>query len=263
MLEQLASAVLVLLLSIQSCVTVDGTGRRALNFVPDDQMNKLGLQAFEEIQQKEKLSKNKRMTAEVKEIGARIAKASGADFDWEFILIESDQVNAFCLPGGKVAVYTGILKVAKNRAGLAAVMGHEVAHAIARHGAERMSQGLLAQAGLTLADLTLATTENPNRGGIMAALGLGAQFGVMLPFSRKHETEADVLGLQYMAKAGYDPTEAALFWKRMQAASKGSVPEFMSTHPSPSTRSETLKNHAQEFKTKYYAHSDKQENKIF
>ncbi len=265
MFNRIASSILILLFSfsVQHCVTVEGTGRQALNFVPDSTMNRLGLQAFEQILENEKLSTDKVMTAEVKEIGKRIAKASGVNFDWEFRLIESDQVNAFCLPGGKVAIYTGILKVAKNRAGLAAIMGHEVAHAVARLGAERMSQGLLTQAGLTLADLTLSAGDNPHRNNIMAALGLGAQVGVMLPFSRKHETEADVLGLRYMAQAGYDPSEAALFWQRMKALSGGGPPEFLSTHPSASTRSETLSSRAQDYKVRYFEKSDKQENKVF
>jgi predicted Zn-dependent protease len=249
----------LILFFISGCFTVEGTKRRQLNIVPDGKMNELGTQAYAEILSKEKISNNQKLTQEVREIGERIAKASGANLNWEFNLIDSPQINAFCLPGGKVAVYTGILKVAKNRAGLATVMSHEIAHAIAKHGAERMTQGIITQAGLALADLSMG--DNRYKGAIMASLGVGAQIGVLLPFSRAHESEADVLGLQYMAKAGYDPSEAAQFWKRMKAASGGGPPQFLSTHPSSETRSNTLSKLAQEYKTKYYAKSDKQPNR--
>jgi predicted Zn-dependent protease len=159
-------------------------------------------------------------------------------FKWEFNVIESNQNNAFALPGGKVAVYSGIAKTAQNSHALAAVMGHEVAHATARHGGERMSQGVISQIGMTAASVGLR--NNKNAGMIMGALGVGAQFGVMLPFSRKHESEADKIGMIYMAKAGYDPREAEGFWKRMNAAGGSKQPTFMSTHPGPSQRAAVL-----------------------
>lgn len=225
-----------------ACVTTPVTNRQALNLVPDVQMNALGVQSYKEVLAKEKISKDSRLNEIVTRIGKRIAVASGANFDWEFAVIDNDKtVNAFCLPGGKIAVYTGILPVAANEAALAAVMGHEVAHATARHGAERMSQAVVAQIGLGALDGVLA--DSRYRGLAMGALGLGAQFGVLLPYSRLHESEADKIGLLYMAKAGYDPKEAAGLWQRM-AASGGRVPEFMSTHPDPLKRSKELEKQA-------------------
>lgn len=222
-----------------SCVTVPDSNRRAMQFIPDSQMNSMGEQAWADILKKEKRSKDKKMTKKVVEIGRRIAKASGAKFKWEFALIDAPKVmNAFCLPGGKIAVYTGILKVAKNNAGLAAILGHEVAHAVAKHSAERMSQAVIVQFGM--AALDELTTNSKYKPLIMGSLGLGAQFGIMMPFSRMHESEADQIGLKYMSKAGYDPKEAPALWKRMTKGGRG-VPEFLSTHPAPNARAEALK----------------------
>jgi metalloendopeptidase OMA1, mitochondrial len=230
--------VLGLLLLVARCVTNPDTGRKGLNFVPDSYMNQMGVAAYAEILKTEKLSTDKRLTDVVTAIGKRIATASGRDFRWEVKLIENPKmVNAFCLPGGKIAVYTGIIPVALNNAGLAAVLGHEVAHAIARHGAERMSQGLVAQVGMVAVDQAL--TDSKYRGPALAALGLGAQVGVLLPFSRQHESEADEMGLKYMAKAGYDPAEAVALWNRM-AKVGGKTPEIISTHPDPTRRAQTL-----------------------
>ncbi len=249
-------AILASITIMVACVTVPGSNRRAINFMPDGQMNSLGLQAYQDVLKTEKKSKNFRMTAVVREIGNKIARASGEKFKWEFNLIDSNKINAFCLPGGKVAVYTGILKVAQNTAGLAAIMGHEVAHAVARHGGERMSHGVLAQAGLAGASLSLS--NNKYRGAILGALGVGAQVGVMLPFSRSHETEADVLGMQYMAKAGYNPIEASHFWTRMNKGGSAG-PEFMSTHPNPVNRANALRKMASSSKIRnLYARSRKQ-----
>ncbi|RMH08347.1 MAG: M48 family peptidase [Nitrospirae bacterium] len=165
-------------------------------------------------------------------------------FAWEVTVIKDDKTkNAWALPGGKIAVYTGIFPVAKNEAGLAAVLGHEVVHALARHGAERMSQGLVAQFGLQAASILLSTGgglgPQMNR-VVMQALGLGAQVGILLPFSRSHESEADYVGLLLAAQAGYDPREAIRLWQRMAAASEGQPPEFLSTHPSHETRIQNL-----------------------
>ena len=175
------------------------------------------------------------------DIGKRIAKASGASYDWEFTLIESKNVNAFCLPGGKIGVYTGILKIAKTNAGLAAIMGHEVAHATARHSNERVSQQLLFAGGVMA--LGTAMKDNNKKNLIMAAIGLGAQFGVLLPYSRKQESEADTIGLKYMARAGYDPREASELWIRMAGLGK-SPPEWLSTHPDPKRRAAQLRDEA-------------------
>lgn len=241
-----------------ACVTTPVTNRQALNLVPDGQMNALGLESYREVLAKEKISKDPRLNEIVTRIGKRIASASGAKYDWEFAVIDNSKtVNAFCLPGGKIAVYTGILPVAANEAALAAVMGHEVAHATARHGAERMSQAVVTQFGLAVVDGALK--DSRYRGLTMGALGLGAQFGVLLPYSRLHEAEADKIGLLYMAKAGYDPKEAAGLWQRM-AAVGGRVPEFMSTHPDPLKRSKELEKMAEVVQVEFAA-SDRQPTK--
>lgn len=227
-----------MLLGVASCKTTV-TNRRQLNFMSDAQLNKMGAQTYQDILKKSKLSKNRRLVRQVEEIGRRIAAASGANFDWEFAVIEDDkQANAFCLPGGKIAVYTGILPIAKNNAGLAAIMGHEVAHAVLKHGGERMSQAVLVNLGLTVASVTLQ--NNRNRQLIAGALGAGATFGIMMPFSRSNESEADSLGLEYMAKAGYDPKESVTLWHRMAKSGGGRQPEMLSTHPDPIRRAGDL-----------------------
>jgi predicted Zn-dependent protease len=220
-----------------ACVTTPESGRRQLAPLPDSMMNNMGSQAYDDMLKTEKKSGDAKLTAKVVEIGKRIAKASGKDYDWEFTLFESKEVNAFCLPGGKVGVYTGIVPTAKTNAGLAAVLGHEVAHAVARHSGERASQMLLAQAYMPRADLY--TRNSKSRGIIMAAFGIGLQGGFLLPFSRTHESEADAIGLKYMARAGYDPKEAVELWKRM-AKLGGNPPELLSTHPNPEGRADAL-----------------------
>lgn len=158
------------------------------------------------------------------------------NFSWEFNVIDDPKtINAFCMPGGKVVVYTGILAVTKNEDALAVVMGHEIAHALANHGNERMSQGLVAQFGLTSLDIALSQKPSETRNLLMAAAGAGAQVGVLLPFSRKHESEADEIGLYLMTMAGYNPNEAAPFWDRITKSGGGRPPEFLSTHPDPET----------------------------
>ena len=231
----------------------------SFNVMSDAKLNAMGLQAYQEVMSKEKLSNNAQAAQAVKEIGRKIAIASGEDFEWEFNLIESDQANAFALPGGKVAVYTGILPIAQTYAGLATVMGHEVAHATARHGGKRVSQNMVTQLGLSVASITLQNKQNAPM--LMAALGMGANVGVTLPFSRGHESEADMLGLMYMSKAGYDPRAAAGFWERMNSSSAGSTPEFMSTHPDPVKRAAKLREKAQDYYNKYYTKSSKQGKK--
>lgn len=222
--------------------TVPMTGRKQLVDLSREQEAALGLQTFREVLQAENVMRSGGAVDVVRTIGERIAKAAEASgdakgFEWEFAVIRSDQANAFCLPGGKVAVYTGILPVAKNDSGLAAIMGHEIAHAIARHGAERMAHQKLLQIGTIAAGAALGDMDETTRRGVMGALGVGAQFGVMLPFSRNHESEADHMGLMYSARACFDPEEAPKLWVRMGEASKGrGTAEFMSTHPSHETR---------------------------
>ena len=179
----------------------------------------------------------------VEAIGKNIAAvANQPDFKWEFRTILSDTPNAFCLPGGKVAVYTAILKYAKNEAGLATVMGHEIGHAIARHGGQRMSQSMAANIALAgISAIGLAKMDPNKRGLVMAALGVGVTYGLILPFSRAHETEADEIGLTLMAKAGYDPREAVNFWDRFSKAGGKEAAEFLSTHPGSEKRRDHLK----------------------
>ena len=200
----------------------------------------MGVQAYQDILRKSEVSRDPQLNDLVTRVGTRIAQATGRmDYRWEFRVIEeAKQVNAFALPGGKVAVYTGILPVTKDDAGLATVLGHEVAHAVARHGGERVSQGLLVQVGLATAQAAMAKGDPRTVQLVTGLLGAGAAVGVVLPFSRAQESEADHLGLIYMAKAGYNPREAIPFWQRMEQAARGrpTPPEFLSTHPSHGTR---------------------------
>ena len=241
------------LLALVACVTNPYTERSQLLLMPESQDIKLGAQAYDQVlhDPKVKISHDPREVEPVKRVAARIIEAAkeskyadrARQFDWEVSVIKDDKtMNAFALPGGKIAVYTGIFPVAKNEAGLAAIMGHEVTHALARHGAERMSQGMLAQFGLEAASIALgASGTNPLLGqATMAALGLGANVGVLLPFSRAHESEADHIGLLLAAQAGYDPHEAVHVWERMEQLSKGQPPEFLSTHPGHGTRIKQL-----------------------
>ena len=228
--------------AFHSCVT-NSEGRKSFNIIGDSQMNSLGTNAYQEIIGKAKsegklISRGSTRHEVVERIGKRIAAASGADFSWEFNVIDEPKtVNAFCLPGGKIAVYTGIMPVAETEAALAVVMGHEVAHATMRHGAERMSQQLAISGLASAAEISLRDTKNRNLW--TTALAVGANFGVILPYSRSHESEADAVGLRYAARAGYNPAAAPELWNRMGASGK-SPPEFMSTHPDPANRSRSL-----------------------
>lgn len=238
-----------------SCATVPITERRVLRLIPEGQLVSMSLQQYGEVLKKSKLSEDSIKVEMVKRVGERIARAaeefmkeSGMEseiknYRWEFNLIEDDKVvNAWCMPGGKVAFYTGILPITRDENGLAVVMGHEVAHAIAKHGNERVSQGLLAQLGAVSLSLALSREPAVTNQIFMAAYGIGAQVGVLLPYSRLHEKEADRIGLVLMARAGYDPREAVSFWERMNehGKEKGRPPEFLSTHPAPETRIKEL-----------------------
>lgn len=201
----------------------------------------LGGQAYQQVLAKNQLSKRKDWNEILQRVGKRISQvANKPNFNWEFKLIESPEKNAFCLPGGKVAVYTGIMPILKNEAGMAAVLGHEVAHATLRHGGQRLTANLGTQLGVLVLGQILTGKDNSNRQLILAALGIGAQVGVILPFSRSNEEEADEIGLRYMARAGYDPHEAPLLWERFGASEKGGPPAFLSTHPSSKSRQEDL-----------------------
>lgn len=239
-------------LIIASCATVPLTGRRQLSLVNEAEIQQQASLAYRDFlsDSKTKVIKGTANAQLVQRVGKNVAAAVNRflqengyddqyDFDWEFNLIQEDQINAWCMPGGKVAVYSGILPVTKNEAGLATVMGHEIAHAIAKHSGERMSQTILAQAGGVAVDAATSEKSGTTRAVINTAYGLGGQLA-LLSYSRNQESEADRLGLVFMAMAGYNPNEAVGFWERMAQAKQsqggGAPPEFLSTHPSDARR---------------------------
>ena len=249
---------------ITSCSTVPVTGRRQLNLISDSSILPMSAQQYQEFLGFQKVIRNTKEADMVQRVGHRIQDSVDRYFAehkmsedlkgyaWEFNLVESKEVNAWCMPGGKVVVYTGILPIASDEAGLAVVMGHEIAHAIAKHGNERMSQALVTQLGGVALSTALESYPAQTRALWMTAFGLGSQVGVLLPYSRLHESEADRLGLIFMAMAGYDPNEAPRFWSRMAAEKGGAAPpEFLSTHPSDKTRIEKIKQEIPEA-MKYY-----------
>jgi len=221
------------------------TGRSARVALSSQQEEALGLQSYREVIAQSETVRSGPDYERVERVARRLAAATGtagSGFNWQVTLVRSSQANAFCLPGGKIVVYTGILPYTKTDDGLAAVMGHEMAHAIARHGSQRLLRSSVAQTLMAGAQFSLSDLEPQQRYAVMAALGAGAQYGVLLPFSRTHETEADEMGLIYMARAGYEPAETIAFWERMQASRGGrQPPEFASTHPSHETRIEHLR----------------------
>ncbi len=225
-------------------VTNPETGKSVRVALSSQQEETLGLQSYREILSQSQTIESGPEHDSVVRVAERLARATGSaarDFKWQVSLIRSPQANAFCLPGGKIAVYTGILPHTKTEAGLAAVMGHEMAHAVARHGSQRLLRTTLAQTLMAGAQFSLSDMEPGQRQAVMAAIGAGAQYGVLLPFSREHEVEADQMGLLYMARAGYDPRAAIAFWERMSTAGGQQPPEFASTHPSHATRIEQLR----------------------
>jgi predicted Zn-dependent protease len=239
---------------LSACSSVPVTGRKQLNIIPSSQMMSMSYQQYDEFLKSNKLSTNAQQTQMIKTVGAKIKTAVETYFrqqnmsseldgySWEFNLIESPEANAWCMPGGKVVFYTGILPITEDAAGVAVVMGHEIAHAIAEHGNERMSQSLVTELGGTALAVALQEKPAETQQLWMTAYGIGSQVGVMLPFSRLHESEADRLGLIFMAMAGYDPNEAVSFWQRMANMKNGqSPPEFLSTHPSDATRIRQIK----------------------
>jgi len=257
-----------ILLFTYACTKVPITGRNQLILVTQDQELQMGDVAYTEVVKNSKISKNPEYNAAVKRVADRIAGvANRPDFEWEYTVIDEDKtINAFALPGGKIGVYTGILKIAQTDAGLATVMSHEVGHATARHGGERITAGLLSQIGAVgLAAALGGSGMDPNLTyGIMQAYGLGVQVGGILPFSRSQDSEADRIGLIYMARAGYDPRESILFWQRMAEATKNSQkpPEFLSTHPDNGTRIANLQRHMPEAMRVYTTSKKAPNNKI-
>ncbi len=248
------AAIILAGLLLTACSTVPITGRSHLNLIPGSSMLSMSSQQYGTFLQENKLSQNQQQAAMVKRVGGRIQNAveryfastglqdSLKSYKWEFNLVEDAQVNAWCMPGGKVVVYTGIMPIAKDDAGLAVVMGHEIAHAIAEHGNERMSQGLLAQLGGTMLSTALSTQPEVTKQLWMSAYGVGTQYGALLPYGRMQESEADHMGLVFMTMAGYDPHVAVSFWERMAAQKGGQAqPEFLSTHPADATRIERIR----------------------
>lgn len=244
------------------------TGRKQLTLLPETQMNSMGLTEYQQF-----LTENKSSVISsganvdlVKKVGQKIAAAVNTymteigqgermkSYNWEFNVVKDDTTaNAWCMPGGKVVVYTGLLPITKTETGLAVVMGHEISHAIASHGNERMSASMMQQLGMTALDVALASKSEQTRGLFQSAIGMGTEIGLMLPFSRKQESEADRMGLIFMALAGYDPTEAINFWKRMAANSGGQKPpQFLSTHPSDETRIQDIQTKFLPEALKYY-----------
>lgn len=255
--------VLVLLPLFFSCSTVPLTGRYQVNLVSDAEMQAMSYAQYDEFLETTEISKDKKNTAIVKKVGAKIQKSVEQflakeglthhldGYNWEFNLVKSDQANAWCMPGGKVVIYEGILPITKNETGLAVVMGHEIAHAIAEHGNERVSQGLITQLGGI--GLAVATKDNSaeTQALWMATYGIGSQLGT-LAYSRTHESEADYMGMIFMAMAAYNPEAAVDFWQRMSENKNGQAPpEFLSTHPSDATRINDIKLHLPEA-MKYY-----------
>ncbi len=257
---------IVAFLFLSSCTSVPITGRKRIALLPSSNLATMALQSYQTLLKKSRLSTDSRKVATVRRVGARIAKAAEAfmreeglqsqlkHFKWEFNLIDDDKtINAFCMPGGKVAVYTGIMPIAKDEAGLAVIMGHEVAHAIAKHGNERMSQMLLVQLGGVALDVAIKNKPDETKNMFRLAYGVGTQLGLLLPFSRTHESEADHIGLILMARAGYDPVAAPYFWQRMSKIGGGKrAPQFLSTHPSPLKRVKRLKQLIPDVRSKYF-----------
>jgi len=229
-----------LCVAVISCAT-SPAGRKQLILLPESQMSSLGGQAFSEMKRTQPTERDPALNEYVRCVAKPILAVSGSAIpadQWEIVVFKDASANAFALPGGKVGVHTGLLKVAKTPGQLATVIGHEVGHVLARHGNERVSEGLLAQGGQ--AALGAILKQDSGRAEIFALLGLGVQFGILLPHSRTQESEADVIGLELMAKAGFDPAESIELWKNMAKASNGQPPEFLSTHPSHSTRIQDL-----------------------
>ncbi len=250
--------------TLLSCSQVGITGRKQFNIMPDSYMHSMAFSEYSKFVENSALSTDTKKTAMVKRVGQRIADAVTQycndkgipeeleGYEWEFNLVEDPNINAWCMPGGKVVVYSGLLPVAQDETGLAVVMGHEIAHAFAEHGAERMSQQLIAAGGgYVLSEATKEQSET-HQAIFLAVYGVGSQLGI-LAYGRTHESEADHLGLAFMAMAGYNPEAAIPFWERMSAGSEGKAPpEFLSTHPSHETRISDIEALLPEIKRTYY-----------
>jgi predicted Zn-dependent protease len=250
--------------SLAACAKVPISGRESLQFMPDSELTSYAVKQYDDTLKKSKLSQDKADVAMVRKVGIKIAHAAekflketgrleqAKSFNWEFNLIEDKKTaNAWVLPGGKAAVYSGILKYTQNETGLAVVLGHEVGHAVANHGNERMSQNMLAQLGQTAMALAFSEKSSQTQKLFMAAFGAGLNVGVLLPYSRLQESEADRIGLSLMAMAGYDPRKAVTFWQNMSHADRSRPLELLSTHPAPAARIANIKHYLPEA-LKYY-----------
>jgi predicted Zn-dependent protease len=243
-----AAVCLISALWLPACTTVPVTGRRELNIVSSDQEMQLGFSSFDQLKKETPINHDPALNALVQRVGRRVVDVAGKDLpkaQWEFVVFESKEANAFCLPGGKVGVYTGILPITKTEAGLATVLGHEIGHAVAHHGASRMSQAMLAQGVGQAAGGALASTSYAQYQGVFNSVyGIGTKIGLELPYDRLQESEADHIGLVYLARAGYEPSEAIAFWQRFSAYNNqggaASTPVFLRTHPLDETRIKQL-----------------------
>ncbi len=253
-----------ILIFLSSCKTVHMTGRQQINFVSNEEVLPVAAQQYDKVIEQAQISKNQIELQRLERVGSRIAATVDQylkehnlenHFDWQFELIDDPQINAWCMPGGKIAVYTGILAVTKDDTGLAVVLGHEVAHAIAEHGNERISMGMLQNLGLLALGIGLESQEEVDKEigqAILLGAGVLANVGLTLPFSRHAELEADYMGLMIMAQAGYNPEEAVDFWRRMAENAKGSKPpEFLSTHPNDTNRTKRIKEYLPKAKLEY------------
>ncbi|MEC7274183.1 MAG: M48 family metallopeptidase [Verrucomicrobiota bacterium] len=245
-----AISIVFFTLWVCGCYTVPQTGRSAFRLIPSDQLASMAAVQFGQIKKETPISKDPKYNAMVQRVGKRIAQVAMHDMPnakWDFVVFDNDElINAFAMPGGKVAVYTGIFQAIKSDEDLAVVIGHEVAHVAAGHSNERVSQRLLAAGGALALQLGTGDMDSVDRRFLLAAYGAGATVGVILPYSRHHENEADQIGLFYAAKAGYDPRAAIGFWERMDALKEGLPPEFLSTHPSGGTRTRRLEQYMPE-----------------
>jgi predicted Zn-dependent protease len=239
------AVILTSLLLVSACTT-SSLGRKQITLFSNSDLDKMGITSFEQMKEETPISDNKEVNSFVQCVASAITKnvdKSVHQGDWEVVVFDSDQVNAFALPGGKIGVYTGILRVTENQDQLAAIIGHEVGHVIEHHSNERMSSGQLAQVGLSAANAILTSQEIENKQMWMAGLGLGLQYGVLMPYSRTHESEADIVGQDLMARSGFDPRASVKLWQNMAKLSTSQQPEFMSTHPSNQTRIKQLADH--------------------
>ena len=268
-LQRLAFFAIGLFFLFVSCYKVPITGRKQLNLLPEDELITMADHQYDSLMQVWPQVKAGKDFDNLNTVGGKISRAVekylnnhgyeklSSKFSWEYHLVKIDTVaNAWCMPGGKIAFYTGILPITKNKSGMAVVMGHEIAHAVARHGNERMSQALALQMGGIALSVALQTRPEETQRLFMSAFGLGAQVGLILPFSRKHELEADQMGLIFMAMAGYDPRTAVDFWKRMAKMGQGGIPKeltFLSTHPSYEERIAAIENEYLPVAMKYYS----------